>query len=67
MAQDIHAASNAAIANYLNKEVTVTMTRGQLNDLAILVNQTLLNEHEVLSNEHYLYLVKLHNLLNRGN
>ena len=66
MSQDLHAASNAVIANYLDKEITVTMTRGQLNDLAILVNQALGSEHEVLSNEHYLYLVKLRNLLVRA-
>jgi hypothetical protein len=63
MSTDIHAASNAVINKYLDKEVTLVLTRGQINDLAILVNQTLTNENEALSNEAYLELVKLHNKL----
>ena len=39
MSQDLHAASNAVINKYLDKEVTVKVTRRDAQFLAYLINQ----------------------------
>lgn len=63
MRTDIHAASNAVINKYLDKEVTLVLNRGQINDLAILVADTLNDENEVLTNDARLYLMNIHRKL----
>jgi len=66
MTQDLHAASNAVIAKYMDKEVTVKMSRSDAHGLALLLKDRLNIAWDSLSDTERHDLSRLHAILFRA-
>ena len=67
MNKDIHAASNRAIARYMSKEVTVTLTRGDADYVARLVRDDMNRNWDNLTDEQRHEASQLYYLFSRAN
>jgi len=63
MTKDIHEASNNHIAKYLEKEVSVTMSRSDAHGLALILRDRIKIAEDTLSDDEREYLKRLHRAL----